>query len=77
MNEKDDKPIARRAVKSSQLKSVGFCADRKCIEVEFNSGAVYRYQDCDQQLFDSLINAESIGKQFNSTLRSKQFTKQS
>ncbi len=77
MSEGKDKPIERRAVKSSQLKSVGFCADRKCVEVEFNNGAVYRYPDCDQQLFDSLINAESIGKHFNSTFRSRQFTKQS
>ncbi len=77
MSGEKEKPIERKAVKSSQLKSVGFCPDRKCIEVEFNTGAVYRYHDCDQGLFNSLMKAESIGKEFNSTIRSKKFTKQS
>jgi hypothetical protein len=73
----DEKPINRQPVKSSKLKSAGFCADRKCIAVEFASGAVYQYQDCDQDLFDSLLKAESVGKFFNANLRSKPFTKQS
>lgn len=77
MSTEEEKPIQRKAVKSSQLKSVGFCPDRKCIDVEFHSGAIYRYHDCDQQVFDSLMSADSVGKQFNSTVRSKRFTKQS
>lgn len=71
----EEKPINRQAVKSSQLKSAGFCANRTCIEVEFANGGVYRYEDCDQGLFDSLLKAESVGKFVNANLKSKKFTK--
>jgi hypothetical protein len=52
--EQNEKPIERKPVTSSNIVSVGFCPDRKCIDVEYSSG-VYRYHDCDQALFDSLL----------------------
>lgn len=73
----EEKPITRQTLKSSQLKSAGFCGDRRCIEVEFANGGIYRYEDCDQELFDSLLKAQSVGKFVNSNLKSKKFTKQS
>lgn len=77
MSEEKEKPITHQPVKSSQLKSAGFCANRGCIEVKFANGGVYRYENCDQELFDSLMKAESVGKFVNANLRSKPFTKHS
>lgn len=76
MDEKE-KPIERTAVKSTNVKSVGYCPDRKCIEIEFSGGGVYRYHDCDQALFDELMKAESVGKFVDVNLKKskKKFTK--
>jgi KTSC domain len=71
----NEKPIERRAVKSSNVVSVGFCPDRKCVEVEYKGGGVYRYHDCDQKLFDDLMKAKSIGKFVHKHLKPKKFTK--
>lgn len=70
----DEKPIERKPVKSSNVVSVGYCPERRCVDVEFKSG-VYRYHDCDQKLFDDLMKAESVGKFVHSHLKLKKFTK--
>lgn len=69
-----EKPIERKSVTSSNVKSIGFCPDRKCIDVEFGSG-VYRYEDCTQEEYQALMNAdvtegESVGKLLHSTIKS-------
>lgn len=71
----DDKPIERKPVASSNIVSAGFCPDRRCIDVEYSSGGVYRYHDCDQALFDDLLKAESAGKFVHANLKSKKFTR--
>ena len=71
----DEKPIERKAVNSSNVVSAGFCPDRKYVDVCFKGGAVYRYHDCDQSLFDDLMQAESVGKFVHANLKSKRFTK--
>lgn len=67
--------IERKPVESSNIASVGFCPDRKCIEVEFKSGAVYEYPACDQALFDDFMAAESKGKFLNAHLKQRACTK--
>lgn len=65
----------RKEVKSSNVKSVGFCSDRKCIEVEYANGAVYEYPDCDQKLYDDLMACESKGKFVSAHLKKRKFKK--
>jgi hypothetical protein len=67
--------IERTPVESSNIASVGFCPDRKCIEICFKNGSVYEYVDCDQKLFDDLIASESKGKFVNSNLKTGKFKK--
>jgi KTSC domain-containing protein len=67
--------IERKPVESSNIKSVGFCPDKKCIEVCFNNGSVYSYPDCDQKLYDDLMASESKGKFVNAHLKNRKFTK--
>jgi hypothetical protein len=71
----NEKPIERKPVTSSNIVSVGFCPDRKCIDVEYSSGGVYRYHSCDQALYDDLMKAESVGRFVYANLKSKRFTK--
>lgn len=70
----NEKPIERKPVSSSNIVSVGFCPDRKCIDVEFASG-VYRYHDCDQALYDDLMKAKSVGRFVHANLKSKKYTR--
>lgn len=67
--------IERTPVESSNIASVGFCPDRKCVEVCFKNGSVYEYADCDQKLFDDLMASESKGKFVNAHLKQRECKK--
>ena len=59
----------RNKVSSSNVASLGY--DNGIMEVEFSNGNLYRYAGVSQADFDSLMNADSIGKAFHSTIRGK------
>ena len=63
--------MKRRSVESSNLKSVGYDEFLLVLEIEFKSGAVYRYYGVPAEVHDELINAESVGKYFNANVKSK------
>lgn len=65
--------MERKPVESSNIASVGFCPDRKCISEEFRNGSIYQYEDCDRKLFDDLMGAESKGKFVNAHLKGRKF----
>lgn len=71
----DEKPIELKPVTSSNVEAVGFCSERKCVDVKFKSGGIYRYPDCTQELYDQLCGAESVGKFVNQHLKPKNPTK--
>jgi hypothetical protein len=48
---------------------VGFDPNTKELNVEFNSGKVYKYSGVDQGTFDGLMKADSAGKFFSSKVR--------
>ena len=55
------KHVTRRAVKSSNVKSIGYDAFCALLEVEFNSAGVYQYFPVAAVEYAQLMNAESIG----------------
>lgn len=59
----------RQAVTSSAIRSIGHEGD--VLEVEMNSGKVYRYRGVAREHFDALLGAESIGKHFGENVRGK------
>ncbi len=59
----------RRPVSSSQIKSVGYDAKREELEIEFNSGGIYRYYKVPESVYNDLMKAESKGKFFNSQIK--------
>lgn len=67
--------MERTPVKSSNIASVGFCSDRKCVEIEYKNGSVYEYEDCDQKLYDALMTSESKGKFVHTHLKNRKFKK--
>ncbi len=66
-----DEAIAMLPVESSMANAVGYDSDEEVLQVEFNNGATYQYQNVDDQIWDGLYKTESIGKFFNSEIKGK------
>ena len=60
----------RMSVVSSMLASVAYSIDAN-LDLEFRSGATYRYFDVPEAVFQGLIAAESKGAYFNRNLRNR------
>ena len=61
--------MQRTHVESTNLKSVGWEAKGRVLEVEFHTGRVYQYQDVPHEVYRALKDAPSIGVFFNTTIR--------
>ena len=53
--------MIRQQVESSSVQSLGYDAINRALEVEFASGAVYRYLDVPSRVVQGLAVAPSIG----------------
>jgi hypothetical protein len=62
--------IVRTAVESSVLSSVAY-STAATLELEFRSGAIYRYFAVPPAVFEHLIAAESKGAYFNRHVRDR------
>ena len=58
-------------VESSVLLAVGYEQISETLRVVFNSGSEYRYTRVPLHVYRNLCNAESIGKEFNRTIRNR------
>ncbi|GAA5072975.1 KTSC domain-containing protein [Lysobacter panacisoli] len=65
--------MERRHVDSQALRSIGYDPDRQVLEIEFESGAVYRYFDVPPHLHDGLMAAPSHGEYFSRHIRDAGF----
>jgi hypothetical protein len=54
--------VVRQPVESSSVRSLGYDAANHTLEVQFTSGAVYRYLDVPPRVVDGLAVASSIGR---------------
>lgn len=66
----DEKP-ARVAVTSRSLSSVLFRKSSRTLEVEFRSGAIYRYHQVPEKTYADLLRATSKGRYFSTRIRGK------
>ncbi|MGJ5040902.1 KTSC domain-containing protein [Bradyrhizobium sp. HKCCYLRH1062] len=63
--------MERQSVVSSNLVSVGYDEDSSTLEVEFKSGAVYRYFNVPLFEYERLMEASSHGIYFNANIKDK------
>lgn len=63
--------IERRKVTSTSIASIGFDPVKGLLEIEFRSGAVYRYRNVAKAVFDRFLEAESKGRFFTAEIRGK------
>jgi hypothetical protein len=54
--------MQRENVESSNLRSVGYDAERQILEIEFTSGSVYQYFNVPTSVYEALMSASSKGQ---------------
>lgn len=59
----------RQAVKSSNLKSVGYDQSTNILEIEFLSGGIYQYFKVPNQIYLALMKATSKGSYFHKNIK--------
>ena len=59
------KTMIRERVQSTNLKSIGYDADSKTLEVELHDGDVYQYFNVPAVVHRDLLHASSIGQYFS------------
>ena len=57
--------IPMQHVDSSNIEAVGYDEDSSLLVIEFKSGAVYEYEAVPKEVYEELMDAESVGKTFN------------
>lgn len=63
--------INRQEVKSTNLVSIGYDEQTETLEIEFKGNRIYRYQNVSKEEYNNLVNAESIGKYFNTNIKNE------
>lgn len=56
-------------VDSSNIRSVAYDKDTETLCVHFHNGGLYTYGDVDQEVYVSLVHAESVGKYLNQKIK--------
>jgi hypothetical protein len=59
----------RLPVTSSSIVSVGYDAVNEILEIEFISGAVYQYSPVPAPVVSEFLEAESLGRYLNETIK--------
>lgn len=54
----------RVPVTSSTISAIGHEGDK--MQVQFKNGTIYEYSGISKNLYDTIVNAESVGKRFAS-----------
>ena len=60
--------MQRNPVTSSMLASVGYDKDTETLEVEYSSGSVYQYDDVPHDVYEDLMQADSVGRFFRANI---------
>jgi hypothetical protein len=59
----------RTPVASSSIRSLGYSGDERELEIEFQSGGIYRYSDVPRETYEGLLGARSHGSYFHENVR--------
>ncbi len=65
--------MKRVALQSSSLRSPGYDPEQQILEVEFSSGALYRYEAVPPEVVQALLEADSLGRHFNQVFKPQHY----
>jgi hypothetical protein len=63
--------MPRVELQSTSLNAATFQEQSAWLELEFRSGAIYRYRDVPARVFRELLGADSKGRYFNQHIRNR------
>ena len=63
--------MERAAVTSGNLAEVGYDPETETLEVMFRHGGVYQYYNLPLIIYERLMQADSLGKFFNSEIKGR------
>jgi hypothetical protein len=63
--------MTRQLIVSTALKSVGYDGVAHVLEVELQSGLIYRYFDVPLSVYEALMSAPSKGRYFDDNVQGK------
>ena len=61
--------MSRTPITSSNLKSVGYDATSRTLEIEFHSSGIYQYSSVPPSVHSGLMGASSHGKYFDAHIK--------
>jgi hypothetical protein len=64
-------PMLRSELNSTSLKGAAYCCQEAVLELEFRSGAIYRYRGVAEATYVALLAAASKGVYFNHSIRNR------
>lgn len=65
-------PIPRHPIASSAIASAGYCAERGILDIEFRRDRLlYRYFDVPSEVSRQLLDAPSVGRCFQTSIRDR------
>lgn len=65
--------MKRIAVSSRSLRAIGYDPDAQALEVEFQNGSRYRYEQVPAETVAELLAADSLGRYFNQVFKARNF----
>jgi hypothetical protein len=68
--------VERQPVKSRILRSAGYDAATKNLEIEFHTGLVYQYSGVPPKVYKDLMSSDAVGKYFSEKVRNQFRTKE-
>lgn len=63
--------IKRIPVASSNIATVGYDKEAHILEIEFHHGAIYRYVDVPEKVYEELMNSSAMGSYFLNEIKDK------
>ncbi|WP_392532492.1 KTSC domain-containing protein [Nostoc sp. C117] len=67
----EEEPIAMLPVSSTMAAAVGYHSDEQILQVQFQNGAIYQYLGVDEDTWEDLHSADSIGSFFNCEIKGR------
>lgn len=65
--------MKRVVVNSSSLRALGYDPEQQVLEVQFSSGALYRYEAVPPEAVQALLEAGSLGRHFNQVFKPQHY----
>jgi hypothetical protein len=56
-------------VKSSTISEIGYNAQQSIMTVKFKTGSIYEYLEVPQEIYDFVMNSDSVGKALNAEVK--------